>query len=156
MNLSERVAQLEKELAALRAYNDVAARKDSFLADGKAHFDPSTQPANAFGASSEISRPLSALSPIAANNLPILSLFDNTILTTSKTNNAIYNSISREFGTGFPRPVNYQSTSNFRMSRIKRVRICEALTDVLHSQSAMCKVLEVGGLGWDLLRTLHP
>lgn len=156
MNLSERVAQLEKELAALRAYNDVTPRKNSFLADGKAHFDPSTQPANAFGTSSEISRPLSALSPTAANNLPILSLFDNTILTTSETNNAIYDSISREFGTGSLRPVNYQSTPHFRMSRIKRARICDALTDLLPSQSAMCEVLEIGGFWWDLLRTLHP
>jgi len=156
MNLSERVAQLEKELAALRAYNDVTPRKNSFLADGKAHFDPSTQPANAFGTSSEISRPLSALSPTAANNLPILSLFDNAILTTSETNNAIYDSISREFDTGSLRPVNYQSTPHFRMSRIKRARICEALTDLLPSQSAMCEVLETGGIWWDLLRTLHP
>lgn len=156
MNLSERVAQLEKELAALRAYNNVTPRKNSFLADGKAHFDPSTQPANAFGTLSEISRPLLALSPTAANDLPILSLFDNAILTTSETNNTIYDTISREFGTGSVRPVNYQSTPHFRMSRIKRARICETLTDLLPSQSAMCEVLEIGGVWWDLLRTLHP
>ena len=156
MNLSERVAQLEKDLAALRADNDVTPRKNSFLADGKTHFDTSTHPANAFGTSSELSRPLSALSPTAANNLPILSLFDNTILSTSETNNAIYDSVSREFGTGSLRPVNYQSTPHFRMSRIKRARICEALTDLLPSQSAMCEVFEIGGFWWDLWQTLHP
>jgi len=151
MNLSERVAQLEKYLAALRPYDDVMPPKNSFLTDGKAHFDPSTQPANAFGTSSEISRPLSALPPTAANNLPVLSLFDNTVLTTKETNNAIYNSISREFGPESPRPVNHQSTAHFRTSRIKRARICEALTDLLPSQSAICEVLEFGGFWWDLL-----
>ncbi|KAK5313080.1 hypothetical protein LTR93_011075 [Exophiala xenobiotica] len=156
MNLGERVARLEKELAALRASNDVTPRKNSFQAGGQAHFDPSTQPANAFGPSSELSRPLSALSPTAANNLPILSLFDDTILTRSETKNAIYDSISREFPTGSLRPVNYQSTPHFRMSRMKRARICEALTDLLPSQSAMCEVLEFGEIWWDLLRTLHP
>jgi hypothetical protein len=155
-NLSERVAQLEKELAALRACNGAMPGKNSDLADGKGRLDTSTQPANALGTSSDISRPLSALSPTATNNLPILSLFDNTILTTSETNNAIYDSVSREFSTGYLRPVNYQSTSNFRMSRIKRVRICEALTDILPSQSTMLEVLEVGGLWWNLLRTLYP
>ena len=156
MNLSERVAQLERELAALRANNDDTPRKTSFLADGKARFDPSTQPANAFGTSSKTSRPLSALSLTAANNLPILSLFDNTVLTISETNNAIYDSTSREFRTESPRAVNYQSTPHFRMSRIKRTRICEALTDLLSSQSAMCELLEIGGFWWELLRTLHP
>jgi hypothetical protein len=156
MNLSERVAQLEKELAAMRAHNDVTPRKNSFLADRKAHLISSTQPANAFGSSSEISRPLSALSPTAVNKLPLLSLFENSILTTSETNNAIYDSISREFGTGSLRSANYQSTPHFRMSRIKRARICEALTNHLPSQSAMCEVLEIGGIWWNLLRVLHP
>jgi hypothetical protein len=156
MNLSERVAQLEKELAALRADNDVTPRKKSLLSDEKANFDPSTQHANAFCTSSEISTSLSALSPSAANKLPILSLFNNSILTTCEANNTIYDSISREFSTGSLRPVQYQSTPHFRMSRIKRARICEALTDLLPSQSAMCEILEIGGLWWDLMRTLHP
>ena len=156
MNLSERVAQLEKELAALRAYNDVTPRKNSCLTDGKTYPDRLTQLANASGTSSGISRPLSALSPTAATRLPILSLFDNTILTTSETNDAIYDPMSREFGTGSLRPVNYHSTPHFRTSRIKRARICEALTGLLPSQSSMCEVLEIGGFWWDLLRTLHP
>jgi hypothetical protein len=154
MNLSERVAQLEKELAALRADNVATPRKSSFLVDGKTQFDPSTKLATAVRDSSELSRPLSTLSPTAANNLPVLSLFDNAILTTSETNNAVYDSFSREFGT--LRPINYQSTPHFRMSRVKRARICEALTDLLPSESAMWEILEIGGVWWKLLRTLHP
>jgi hypothetical protein len=156
MNLGERIAQLEKELAALRAHNDATPRKNSSLANGKPHFDRSTQPANAFGTWSEISTSLSALSPTAANNLPILSLFDNTILATSETNNAIYDSVSREFDTGSLSPVNYPSSPHFRLSRIKRARVCEALTDLLPSQSAMSELLEIDGFWWDLLRILHP
>ncbi|KUJ12180.1 uncharacterized protein LY89DRAFT_786309 [Mollisia scopiformis] len=156
MNLSERVAQLEKELAALRADKDLTPRKNSFLADGKTNFDSSSQVVNAFSTSSEITGPISALSPTTANNPPILSLFDNAILNTSETNNAIYDSISREFGNGSLKPVNYQSTPHFRTSRIKRAKICEALTDRLPSQSSICEILEIGGIWWNLLRTLHP
>ena len=156
MNLSERVAQLEKNLAALSANEDFTPHKGSSLASGKTPFDPSTQPAKAVRTSSEISRTLSTSSPRAVNDLPILSLFDNTILTTSEANNAVYNSISRALGTGLFRSVDYQSTPHFRLSRIKRAAICDAFTDLLPSQSVTCEILELGGFWWELLRTLHP
>lgn len=156
MNLSERVAQLENELADLRVYKDVAPpSKSSPLDKGKAHFDSSTQPVNAVGTLTELPRPLSTLSPTEANNLPVLSLFNNAIFTTSETNNAIYDSATQEFST-LCRPGDYQSTPHFRMSRIKRAKICDSLTDLLPSQSAICEVLEIGGFWWDLLRILHP
>ncbi|KAK0311553.1 hypothetical protein LTR01_003549, partial [Friedmanniomyces endolithicus] len=156
MNLSERVAQLEKQLAALHTHSEVETCKNLSLDGAAATRGSPTEHVKNYGLSTGLSRPLSAVSPTAANSLPILSLFDNAVLTTSESDHTISNSISKELGTASHRSSNYQSTSHFQFSRIKRASICEALTDALPSQSAMCEILEVGGLYWDLLRTLHP
>lgn len=155
LNLSERVSQLEKELATLRAHSDATPNKKGQV-DTKKHVNEPVQPTVSFRTSSEITFPLSALPSPAAEGLLILSLFDNAILTTNGSKNVLNDSISREFNTCSLRPASYESSPHFRKSRIKRAKICEDLTDLLPSHSAMYEILETGGFWWDILRTLHP
>lgn len=140
----------------MRQCSDVTPNKSRLPADSKKQTNGTAQPTVSFRTSSEITVPLSSLPSAAAEHLPILSLFDNAILTTDGLNNGLDDSISREFSTGSLRPASYESSPHFRKSRIKRTKICEALTDFLPSHSAMYEILETGGFWWDLLRALHP
>jgi Fungal specific transcription factor domain len=99
--------------------------------------------------------PLSTLPATTPESLPILSLFNNAILTSNGSTNGPNDSISREFNTGTLRPATYESSPHYRKARIKRAKICETLTELLPSQAAMCEIFEMGGFWWDLLRSLH-
>ena len=116
----------------MRKCSDVTPNKSRLPEDSKKKKTNGTaQPTVSFRTSWEIIVPLSSLPSAAAEHLPILSLFDNAILTTDGLNNGLDDSISREFNTGSRRPPSYESSPHFRKSRIKRIKICEALTDFL-------------------------
>ena len=141
----------------MRKCSDVTPNKSRLPEDSKKKKTNGTaQPTVSFRTSWEIIVPLSSLPSAAAEHLPILSLFDNAILTTDGLNNGLDDSISREFNTGSRRPPSYESSPHFRKSRIKRIKICEALTDFLPSNSAIYEILETSGFWWDLLMALHP
>ncbi|KUJ13056.1 uncharacterized protein LY89DRAFT_687940 [Mollisia scopiformis] len=155
MNISERVAQLEKELAAIREQS-ATNPLDSGLPTSAA------KQANELPRSIITLRTSSLEVPIPNNsspagNLPILSLFDNAILASDPRSNAS-DAISREFYTGSlrPMPMGADSATHLRTSRLKRSGVCEALTDKLPSHTAMYEVLEAGSRWWDIVRRMHP
>ena len=155
MNLSERVAQLEKELASMRANGEVLPKNKGLPADAMQQINGPAHPTVSFRtSSSEISFQISSL-PSPAESLPVLSLFDNDIFT-SNGRNGLNDSIYREFSTGSLRPAGFESSPHFRKSRIKRAKVCEALTDLLPSHTAMYEILENGGVWWNILRKMLP
>jgi hypothetical protein len=93
---------------------------------------------------------------LARECLPVLSLFDNDILTSNRADNILNDSMSREFSTGTLRPESYETSHHLRKSGIKRANICEVLTELFPSQAPMYEILETSGIWSDLLRKLLP
>jgi hypothetical protein len=154
LNLSERVAQLEQELASIRANAGVPTDIKAPPANAMKQMNEATSTVSVSTSTLEISFPIS-VSRSPAEGLPILSLFDNAILT-SDGKNEVNDSIQREFNTGSLRPASFESSPHFRKSRIKRAKACESLTDLLPSHTAMYEILETGAIWWDTVRRLHP
>ena len=93
--------------------------------------------------------------PAPEESFPVLSLFDNDILT-SDGKDSFGDTIYREFSTGSLKQRSIESSPHYQRSRIKRARVCEALTELLPSHTAMYEILETGGFWWNMLRKMYP
>lgn len=156
INLSERVALLEQQLAFM--YSDHPSTSEPRPRPRKTRDDDasSSQPRSTVpGAEpARISTGAVAL-PAAGESFPVLSLFDNAILA-SDTNNTFNHSIHGEFNGEHHRAPNIESSPHFQKSRLKRAKACEALTYLLPSYTAIYAILEAGGYWWDILRNMYP
>jgi hypothetical protein len=82
-------------------------------------------------------------------------LFDNAILA-SDTKNTFNHSIHGEFNGEYHRAPNFESSPHYQKSRLKRAKVCEALTYLLPPHAAIYTILEAGGHWWDILRNMYP
>jgi hypothetical protein len=155
MNLSERVAQLEQQLASMHSNRDATPQAMSLPKSAASHNKgPPSRTIPSRPQSSGSSYPFASL-PLSSEILPVLSLFDNAILVLDEKN-TFNHSIHREFSGEYLKAVSIESSPHFQKSRIKRTKICEALTSLLPSHTAMYAILEAGGVWWDILRQMYP
>ena len=153
-NLSERVAQLEQQLASLHSNDDSIPRAMPKLSSTASHGTGH----GSSNMSSDIPALVLAEEPSLSapdESFPVLSLFDNDILTTDGKN-GFGDTIYREFSTGSLKPPNIESSPHYQRSRMKRANVCEILTELLPSHAAMYEILEAGGFWWGFLRKMYP
>lgn len=157
MNLSERVALIEQQLASM--YSDHLPTSEPPLRPRKTRDDDASsnsQPRSAV-LGTEPTRVAAGIQAVPApgENFPALSLFDNAILA-SDTKNAFNHFIHGEFNGEYHRAPNIESGLHFQRSRLKRAKVCEALTYLLPPHTAIYAILEAGGYWWDILRNMYP
>lgn len=82
--------------------------------------------------------------PVTDESIPILSVFDNAILA-SDTQSTFNHSIHGEFNGEYPKVPKIEIRPNLQRPRLKRAKVCEALTYLLPPYTAIYAILEAGG-----------
>jgi hypothetical protein len=91
----------------------------------------------------------------APENIPAFSLFENDILAHDETA-SLPQYIHKEFNSQFLIPKGDDDTLHSRTSRRKRSKLCETLTSLLPTETAMHAILNIGGIWWAIARKIYP
>jgi hypothetical protein len=91
----------------------------------------------------------------APENILAFSLFENNILAHDETA-SLPQYIHKEFNSQFLIPRGDDDTVHSRTSRRKRSKLCETLTSLLPTETAMHAILNSGGIWWAIARKIYP